>query len=45
MGPYELIRRPRGIRHHHRLASRMMGSVGKKITNNFFDCVRGILEA
>ncbi len=27
------------------LASRMMGSVSKKIANNFFDCVRGILEA
>jgi carbon monoxide dehydrogenase subunit G len=27
------------------LASRMMGSVSKKIANNFFDCVRGVLEA
>ena len=27
------------------LASRMMGSVSKKVANNFFDCVRGILEA
>ena len=27
------------------LASRMMGSVSKKIANNFFNCVRGILEA
>ena len=27
------------------LASRMMGSVSKKIADNFFDCVRGVLEA
>ena len=27
------------------LASRMMQSVSKKITNNFIGCVRGILEA
>jgi carbon monoxide dehydrogenase subunit G len=27
------------------LASRMMGSVSKKIANSFFDCVRGYLEA
>jgi len=27
------------------LASRMMGSVSKKIANNFFDCVKGYLEA
>ncbi len=26
------------------LASRMMGSVSKKIANSFFDCVRGYLE-
>jgi hypothetical protein len=26
------------------LASRMMGSVSKKIANGFFDCVRGYLE-
>jgi carbon monoxide dehydrogenase subunit G len=27
------------------LASRMMGSVSKKIANSFFDCVRGYVEA
>jgi carbon monoxide dehydrogenase subunit G len=27
------------------LASRMMGSVSKKVANSFFDCVRGYLEA
>jgi hypothetical protein len=26
------------------LASRMMGSISKKIANSFFDCVRGVLE-